>query len=86
MKHRGLKDSPELAIGDGALGFWKALTKVYHNTRWQRGKLSYLIMKKMLKNLVSLQLIGQTMKLKSWLKEGTFPGQTGTLTEMMKEL
>ena len=36
LKHRGLKDPPELAIGDGALGFWKALTKVYHNTRWQR--------------------------------------------------
>ena len=36
LKHRGLKAAPELAIGDGALGFWKALTKVYHNTRWQR--------------------------------------------------
>ncbi len=36
LKHRGLKVAPELAIGDGALGFWKALTKVYHNTRWQR--------------------------------------------------
>ena len=36
LKHRGLKEAPELAIGDGALGFWKALTKVYHNTRWQR--------------------------------------------------
>jgi hypothetical protein len=22
--------------GDGAMGFWKALKKVYHNTRWQR--------------------------------------------------
>jgi transposase-like protein len=36
LKHRGLKAAPELAIGDGALGFWKALAKVYHNTRWQR--------------------------------------------------
>jgi putative transposase len=36
LKYRGLKASPELAIGDGALGFWKALTKVYHRTRWQR--------------------------------------------------
>jgi transposase-like protein len=36
LKHRGLKAPPKLAIGDGALGFWKALTKVYHNTRWQR--------------------------------------------------
>ena len=36
LKRRGLEEGPELAIGDGALGFWKALTKVYHNTRWQR--------------------------------------------------
>jgi putative transposase len=36
LKHRGLKVAPELAIGDGALGFWKALVKVYHHTRWQR--------------------------------------------------
>jgi putative transposase len=36
LKHRGLKAAPELAIGDGALGFWKALAKVYHNTRCQR--------------------------------------------------
>ena len=36
LKRRGLKEGPELAIGDGALGFWKALAKVYDNTRWQR--------------------------------------------------
>ena len=36
VKRRGLKDGPELAVGDGALGFWKALSKVYDNTRWQR--------------------------------------------------
>jgi putative transposase len=36
LKHRGLTTPPKLAIGDGALGFWKALTKVYHTTRWQR--------------------------------------------------
>jgi transposase-like protein len=36
LKGRGLKTAPQLAIGDGALGFWKALTKVYGNTRWQR--------------------------------------------------
>ena len=29
LKHRGLNAPPELAIGDGALGFWKALAKVY---------------------------------------------------------
>ena len=36
LKHRGLKLGPKLAIGDGALGFWKALSKVYGQTRWQR--------------------------------------------------
>ena len=36
LKHRGLKLAPKLAIGDGALGFWKALEKVYGNTRRQR--------------------------------------------------
>ena len=36
LKHRGLKATPGLATGDGALGFWKALAKVYGNTRWQR--------------------------------------------------
>jgi len=37
LKYRGaLKATPKLAIGGGALGFWKALAKVYGNTRWQR--------------------------------------------------
>ena len=36
LKHRGLREAPKLAIGDGSLGFWKALSKVYHHTRWQR--------------------------------------------------
>ena len=36
LKQRGLKKAPKLAIGDGALGFWKALEKVYGATRWQR--------------------------------------------------
>jgi putative transposase len=36
VKARGLTTAPELAIGDGALGFWKALPQVYETTRWQR--------------------------------------------------
>lgn len=36
LKRRGLREAPELAIGDGALGFFKALSKVYDKTRWQR--------------------------------------------------
>ena len=33
---RGLTQSPKLAVGDGALGFWKALSKSYPETRHQR--------------------------------------------------
>jgi len=36
LKSRGLKIAPSLAIGDGALGFWKALRKEYPLTREQR--------------------------------------------------
>jgi putative transposase len=36
LKSRGLTQAPALAIGDGALGFWKALRHVYGQTRWQR--------------------------------------------------
>ena len=36
LKHRGLEQGPQLGIGDGALGFWKALSKVYATTRHQR--------------------------------------------------
>jgi transposase-like protein len=36
LKRRGLQTPPELAIGDGALGFWKAISKTYDTTRWQR--------------------------------------------------
>jgi putative transposase len=36
LKHRGLSVDPKLAIGDGALGFWKALPQVFGGTRGQR--------------------------------------------------
>ena len=36
IKARGLCVGPELAVGDGALGFWKALTKVFGETSHQR--------------------------------------------------
>ena len=36
VKGRGLVLAPKLAIGDGALGFWKALKQVYPKTREQR--------------------------------------------------
>ena len=35
LKRRGLTVSPELAIGDSALGFWKALRQVYGTVREQ---------------------------------------------------
>lgn len=36
LKRRGLKLPPKLAVGDGGLGFWAALRKVYPATREQR--------------------------------------------------
>jgi putative transposase len=36
LKARGLAAAPELAIGDGALGFWKALEEAFPTTRHQR--------------------------------------------------
>jgi len=36
LKRRGLVVAPELAIADGALGFWKALGEVWGKTRAQR--------------------------------------------------
>jgi putative transposase len=35
LKDRGFK-APKLAVGDGALGFWKAIRKVFVQTRSQR--------------------------------------------------
>src|SRR5215218_2779243 len=35
-KGRGLKIAPELAVGDGALGFWTALDEVFPRTKHQR--------------------------------------------------
>jgi putative transposase len=36
VKARGLALDPQLATGDGALGFWKAIAQVYPQTREQR--------------------------------------------------
>jgi putative transposase len=36
LKARGLEIDPKVAVGDGALGFWKALPKVFESTRTQR--------------------------------------------------
>jgi len=36
IRHRGLQTAPKLAIGDGALGFWNAVSQVYPETRHQR--------------------------------------------------
>ena len=35
-KQQGLTEAPKLAVGDGALGFWKALTQQYPSTKHQR--------------------------------------------------
>ena len=36
VKRRGLSVAPTLAVGDGALGFWKAVDEVFPGTRHQR--------------------------------------------------
>ncbi len=36
LQARGLTTAPELAVADGALGFWKALEEVFPTTRHQR--------------------------------------------------
>jgi Transposase, Mutator family len=36
LKRRGLAMAPELAVADGALGFWQAIEKVWPKTRGQR--------------------------------------------------
>jgi len=36
LKRRGLEHVPKVAVGDGALGFWKALEEVYPGVRHQR--------------------------------------------------
>jgi transposase-like protein len=36
LKARGLTVAPKLGVGDGALGFWKALDEIYPDTRHQR--------------------------------------------------
>ena len=36
LKRRGLAIAPELAVADGALGFWKAVEEVWPKTRGQR--------------------------------------------------
>jgi putative transposase len=36
LKGRGLSIAPDIAVGDGALGFWKALDEAFPTTRHQR--------------------------------------------------
>ena len=36
IKQRGLEIAPDLAVGDGALGFWKAIEEVFPSTGHQR--------------------------------------------------
>jgi len=36
LKQRGLAEGPLLAIGDGGLGFWAAISEIYPETRQQR--------------------------------------------------
>ncbi len=42
LKRRGLAMPPELAVADGALGFWQAIEKVWPATRGQRAAACHL--------------------------------------------
>jgi hypothetical protein len=54
LKARGM-NIPELAIGDGAMGFWAALEEVYPETRQQRWRMqkrpSTCSLKRMIRNI-----------------------------------
>jgi transposase-like protein len=36
LKARGLSIAPDIAVGDGALGFWRAMDEAFPATRHQR--------------------------------------------------
>ena len=36
LRQRGLRNGPKLSVGDGALGFWSALAKIYPDCQHQR--------------------------------------------------
>ncbi len=36
IKNRGLSAAPEIAVGDGAMGFWKSLGEIFPSTKHQR--------------------------------------------------
>ena len=36
LKARGLSAAPEIAVGDGAMGFWRAIEEIFPTTRHQR--------------------------------------------------
>lgn len=36
LRQRGLENGPKLAVGDGALGFWSAIAKIYPDCQHQR--------------------------------------------------
>lgn len=36
LKARGLRAAPQIAVGDGAMGFWKALDEIFPGTKHQR--------------------------------------------------
>ena len=38
MRATRIDTAPQLAVGDGALGFWKAVAKKWPNTQTQRGR------------------------------------------------
>jgi putative transposase len=68
VKSRGLAVDPKLATGDGALGFWKALKKVFPKTREQRCWVHKTanVLDKMPKRL---QPVAKAMLHESWMSD-----------------
>lgn len=70
LKNRGLTCDPKLSIGDGSLGFWKALPKVYATTKPQRCWVhkSQNVLNKLPQ---SLQIQAKQNLQKIWMRPGT---------------
>jgi|SRR5882672_1360255 len=75
VKSRGLTIDPHLAIGDGALGFWKALPQVFPTTRTQRCWVHKManVLDKLPKRV---QLQAKTMLHNIWMAETKFAANT----------
>ncbi len=71
VKRRGLQIAPDLAVGDGALGFWKALDEVFPGTKHQRCWVHKTA------NVLNKVPLAVQAGMKTDLREISFPRPTG---------